>query len=150
VKSILDIGRTLEYLETLGVPAAAYGQDDFPAFYTRDSGFKAPIRLDSPTEAAEMLRVKWELGLKGGAIIGNPIPEKYAMCKAEIDAAIDAALQQASEMGIAGKEVTPFLLNAVKHITKGSSLEANKHLVYNNARLAAQIAVVYSKHRGKN
>ena len=143
VKSLLDIGLTLEYLETLGVPAVAYGQDDFPAFYTRDSGFKAPLRLDTPAEAAAMMRVKWELGLKGGAIIGNPIPEEYALNKDEIDAAIDAALWSASELGVTGKEITPFLLDAIKGLTKGRSLEANMRLVYNNARLAAEIAVAY-------
>ena len=143
VKSILDVGRTLEYLETLGVPVAAYGQDDFPAFYTRESGFKAPLRLDSPASAAEMMRIKWELGLKGGAIIGNPIPEEYAMPKAEIDATIEAALSKASELGVTGRDITPFLLDSVKILTEGRSLEANKQLVYNNARLAAEIAAIY-------
>jgi pseudouridine-5'-phosphate glycosidase len=143
VKSILDIGRTLEYLETQGVPVVACGQDDFPAFYTRESGYKAPLRLDSPTEVAKMMRVKWELGMEGGAIIGNPIPEAYAMPKDEIDEAIEKALLKASDFGIRGKEITPFLLDAIKTITDGRSLEANKHLVRNNARLAAEIAVAY-------
>ena len=144
VKSILDIGRTLEYLETLGVPAAAFGQDDFPAFYTRESGFKAPLRFDAPVEIAEMMRIKWELGIKGGAIIGNPIPAEYAMPKAEIDDAIDDAMLKASEMNITGKEITPFLLDAVSKLTDGRSLEANIRLVYNNSRLAAEIAVAYA------
>jgi len=143
VKSILDIGRTLEYLETLGVPVVAYGQDQFPAFYTRDSGFNAALRLDSPNEVAEMMRAKWELGLSGGAIIGNPIPEEYAMQKDEIDSAISTALLNASMSGINGKEITPFLLSSIKEITKGHSLTANIHLVQNNARLAAQIAAAY-------
>ena len=143
VKSILDIGRTLEYLETLGVPVVAYGQDDFPAFYTCESGYKAPLRLDSPASVAEMMRVKWELGLKGGAIIGNPIPEQYAMPKAEIDATIEAALEKADEIGVTGRDITPFLLDSIKKLTEGRSLEANKQLVYNNARLAAEIAAAY-------
>jgi len=144
IKSILDIGRTLEYLETLGVPVVAYGQDEFPAFYTRESGFIAPLRLDTPAEAAEMMHVKWELGLKGGAVIGNPIPEEYAMPKDEITNAINEALDKASEQGITGKKITPFLLDAVKKITGGRSLEANMHLVKNNAKLAAEIAVAYT------
>jgi pseudouridine-5'-phosphate glycosidase len=147
VKSILDIGRTLEYLETLGVPVVAYGQDDFPAFYTRDSGFRAPLRLDSPDSAAEMMRIKWDLGLKGGAIIGNPIAEEYAMSRFEIDAAIEKALQTASEQSVAGRDITPFLLDRIKTLTEGRSLEANKQLVYSNARLAAEIAAAYY---GKN
>ena len=144
VKSILDIGRTLEYLETQGVPVISFGQDDFPAFYARESGYKAPLRLDTPVEVAKMMRIKWDLGLKGGAIIGNPIPEVYSMPKKEIDTAIEAALQKASEHGVKGKEVTPFLLDAVKNITDGRSLEANMHLVCDNARLAAEIAVAYA------
>jgi len=147
VKSILDIGRTLEYLETLGVPAVAYGQDEFPAFYTRDSGYKAPLRLDTPEEVAEMMRVKWHLGLNGGAVIGNPIPEEYAMSKKDINAAVDSALHRALELGITGKDITPFLLDAVKIITEGRSLNANMHLVYNNAKLAAEIAVAYASER---
>jgi len=144
VKSILDIGRTLEYLETSGVPVIAFGQDEFPAFYVRESGFKAPVRLDTPDEIAEMLRVKWELGLKGGAVVGNPIPTKYALPKEEIDQAINTALDRASGFGIKGKEITPYLLDAIKEITDGQSLKANIHLVQNNAKLAAEIAVAYA------
>jgi pseudouridine-5'-phosphate glycosidase len=143
VKSILDIGRTLEYLETQGVPVVAYGQDEFPAFYTRESGYKAPLRLDTPEQVAKMISAKWELGLAGGAIIGNPIPEEYSMPKDEIDAAINAALSDASNRGIVGKNVTPFLLDAIRSITEGRSLEANMRLVRNNARLAAEIAAAY-------
>jgi len=143
IKSILDIGLTLEYLETLGVPVVSYGQDEFPAFYTRDCGFKAPLRLNTPKDVAEMMRTKWDLGLSGGAIIGNPIPEEYAMPAEEIDSAINAALNNATALGIEGKEVTPFLLSAVKELTKGNSLVANMHLVQNNARLAAKIAAAY-------
>ena len=145
VKSILDIGRTLEYLETFGVPVVAYGQDDFPAFYTSQSGHKAPLRLDTPEEAAKMMHTKWELGIKGGAIIGNPIPEEHSIPKVIIDAAIEMALNRATDLGIMGKDLTPFLLGEIKKITKNRSLEANIHLVYNNARLAAKIAVEYSK-----
>jgi len=143
VKSILDIGRTLEYLETRGVPVVAYGQDEFPAFFTRESGYKAPMRLDTPADIAEMISVKWELGLGGGAIIGNPIPEKYSMPKEEIDTAIETALKKASELGIEGKDTTPFLLDAIKDITEGRSLKANMHLVLNNAQLAAEISAAY-------
>jgi len=143
VKSILDIERTLEFLETQGVPVVAYGQDEFPAFYTRNSGFKAPLRLDTPGEVAKMMKAKWELSLKGGAIIGNPIPEEFSMPKEEIDNAIDSALQKATANGITGKEITPFLLSEIKAITKGRSLDANMQLVYANARLAAEIAVEY-------
>jgi len=143
VKSILDIGRTLEFLETQGVPVVAYRQDDFPAFYTCESGHKAPLRLDTPEEIAKMMNVKWDLGQAGGALIGNPIPEEYSMPKEEIDDAINNALRQASDRGIIGKNITPFLLDAIKKITDGRSLEANMHLVKNNSRLAAKIAVAY-------
>ena len=145
VKSVLDIGRTLEYLETHGVPVVAYGQDDFPAFYTRESGFKAPVRLDTPEQVASMMSAKWELGMKGGAIIGNPIPEEHSLPKEEIDNAIEIALVMAQVYGIKGKEITPFLLKNIVRITKGRSLEANMHLVQNNAHLAARIAVEYSR-----
>jgi len=145
VKSILDIERTLEYLETLGVPVVSYGQDAFPAFFTRESGFNAPIRLDSPEAIAQMMLTKWDLGLIGGAMIANPIPAEYAMGKDEIDAAINSALASADILGIKGKEITPFLLDAVKKLTEGKSLEANLQLVYNNSELAAKIAVAYSK-----
>jgi len=144
IKSILDIGLTLEYLETHGVPVVAYGQDDFPAFYTSSSGHKAPLRLDSPAEVADMMEVKWALGLSGGAIIGNPIPKEHSIPKEEIDAAIDAALNKANKLDITGKDITPFLLEQIAGITDGRSLEANMHLVQNNARLAAEIAVEFS------
>jgi pseudouridine-5'-phosphate glycosidase len=145
IKSILDIGRTLEYLETLGVPVAAFGQDRFPAFYTRDSGFDAPLRLDSAEAAARMMKVKWDLGLRGGAVIGNPIKEEYAMPREKIDAAIAEALRRAEDRGIRGKAVTPFLLDMVKKLTGGESLKANMQLVYGNAALAADIAAAYAK-----
>jgi pseudouridine-5'-phosphate glycosidase len=143
VKSILDIERTLEFLETQGVPVVAYGQSEFPAFYTQNSGFKAPLSLNTPAEVAAMMKAKWELGLKGGAIIGNPIPKEFAMPKEEIDSAINSALKKATEKGIAGKEITPFLLSEIKETTKVRSLESNRQLVYANAKLAAEIAVAY-------
>ncbi|MDR1908907.1 MAG: pseudouridine-5'-phosphate glycosidase, partial [Spirochaetaceae bacterium] len=128
----------------LGVPVAAYGQDRFPAFYTPDSGFDAPLRLDSPAEAARMLRAAWGLGLQNGAVIGNPIPAAYAIPRHKIDAAIDEALSRAAKEGVSGKSLTPYLLAAVTELTGGESLRANKQLVYNNASLAAEIAVAYA------
>ena len=144
-KSILDLGLTLEYLETKGVPVIGYGTEELPAFYTRESGFKVNYRLDSPEEIAAVLRVKWDLGLGGGAVIANPIPSEYAMDKAVIDAAIDRALKEAGEAGIKGKEVSPFLLGRVLELTGGESLESNIKLVLNNAALAAKIAVSLSR-----
>lgn len=144
-KSILDIGLTLEYLETKGVPVIGYGVSEFPAFYTRESGFKVDYRLDSPEEIAAVLKAKWDLGLKGGAIIANPIPAEFAMDKAVIDEAIEKAVEEAGELGIKGKEVSPFLLGRVKDLTGGDSLESNIQLVLNNAALAARIAVSYSR-----
>ncbi|SKA98246.1 pseudouridine-5'-phosphate glycosidase [Caloramator quimbayensis] len=140
-KSILDLGLTLEYLETLGVPVVGYKTDELPAFYTRKSGFKVDYRLDTPKEIADMLKVKWELNLKGGVIIANPIPKEYEMDYEIINKAIEDAIAEAKEKGIKGKETTPFLLAKVKEITGGKSLESNIQLVFNNAKLSAQIAV---------
>ncbi len=140
VKSILDIGLTLEYLETLGIPVIGYRTDEFPAFYTRDSGFKVNYRIDSAKEIADIIKTKWELGLNGGVVIANPVPEEYSMEKSKIDKAIDEALKKADEEGIMGKDVTPFLLSYIKDITRGKSLEANIKLVLNNAKLAAEIS----------
>jgi pseudouridine-5'-phosphate glycosidase len=144
VKSILDIERTLEYLETLGVPVVAFGQNRFPSFYTPDSGFDAPIRIDTAADAARMMKIKWEMGLQGGAIIGNPIAPEYAVPPAKINAAIEKALQLAAENHVSGKNVTPFLLDKVKELTGGESLEANKKLVYGNSALAADIAAAFA------
>lgn len=141
VKSILDIGLTLEYLETMGVPVIGYRTDEFPAFYTRQSGYKVSYRLDSPEEIAEVIRVKRELGLMGGLIIANPVPEEFSMDKKIIDKAIEASLKKADENNIKGKDVTPFLLSEIKNITGGTSLESNIQLVMNNAKLAAEIIV---------
>lgn len=146
-KSILDIGLTLEYLETKGVPVIGYGASEFPAFYTRESGFQVDYRLDSPEEIAAVLKAKWDLGLKGGVLIANPIPAEFAMDKAIIDAAIEKAVQEAAALGIKGKEVSPFLLGRVKELTGGDSLESNIQLVLNNAALAARIAVSFAGRR---
>lgn len=144
VKAILDIGLTLEKLETFGVPVIGYCTDDFPAFYTRSSGFKVPMRADSPQECAKVLKTKWDLKLDGGVIIANPIPEKYEARRDSIDKAIELALFEADKNSITGKAVTPYLLDKVNEITAGESLAANIALVKNNALLAAQIAVEYS------
>jgi pseudouridine-5'-phosphate glycosidase len=139
-KSILDIGLTLEYLETNGVPVIGFGTDEFPAFYTRKSGFGVDYRVDSSLEVAEALKAKWDLNLNGGMVIGNPIPEQFEMDYDTITNAIETALREADENNITGKKVTPFLLDKVKTITAGQSLASNIELVYNNAKVAAQIA----------
>jgi len=139
-KSILDIGLTLEYLETHGVPVLSIGQDNFAAFYTPDSGFKADFRLDSPAEQARFLKTKWALGLSGGVVISNPVPAAEAMPRAEIDAITAQALQEAAAQGIAGKAVTPFLLARIKALTAGRSLTTNIALVKHNAVAGARLA----------
>ena len=139
-KSILDLGLTLEYLETKGVPVIGYGTSELPAFYTRKSGFGVDYRLDSPQEVAAAFRAKLEMGLKGGMLVTNPIPEEYSMDPDVINRAIDAAVAEANEKGIKGKQTTPFLLAKIKDITGGDSLASNIRLVYNNAALAAQVA----------
>lgn len=141
VKSILDIGLTLEYLETLGVLVIGFRTEEFPAFYTRESGYKVNYKMDTAEEIADMLKTKWKLGLKGGVVIANPVPGEYSMDKKIIDAAIEKALKKADEKGIKGKEVTPYLLSEIKNITGGKSLESNIKLVMNNAKLAAEIAL---------
>lgn len=139
-KAILDLPRTLEYLETHGVPVLGYRSDDFPAFYTRTSGLAVDARLDSPSELAAVLRAKWDLGLAGGVLVVNPVPEADAMPQATIDAAIAQALAEANDQGILGKAVTPFLLSRVAAITGGASLSTNIALVKHNAAVAAQLA----------
>lgn len=141
VKSILDIGLTLEYLETYGVPVIGYGTNEFPAFFTRESGFKVNYKLDSPKEIADVIKTKRELGLNGGILIANPISEGYSLDKNFIDDATDKALKLAEKNNITGKEVTPFLLSEINKITGGKSLEANINLVLNNAELAAKISL---------
>ena len=144
-KSILDIGLTLEYLETQGVPVVGFGTDELPAFYTRKSGFGVDYRVDSADMLAAALKAKWDLGLKGGVVIANPIPEQYEMDYDAITNAIENALKELKEQGIKGKESTPFLLGKVKEITGGASLDSNIQLVYNNAKVGAQIAVELAK-----
>ena len=139
-KAILDLGLTLEYLETKGVPVIGYGTDELPAFYTRRSGFKVDYRIDTPEELAAAFRASRAMGLGGGMLVTNPIPEKYSMDPAVINAAIDKAVAEASEKGVRGKEITPFLLARVAEITGGESLASNIQLVLNNARLAARTA----------
>ena len=139
-KSILDLGLTLEYLETKGVPVIGYGTDELPAFYTRQSGFGVDYRIDTPEELAAAFCAGLDMGLKGGMLVTNPIPEEYAMPKAVIDAAIDRAIAECVEKGIHGKETTPFLLARVAELTGGDSLASNIRLVYNNAAVAARTA----------
>lgn len=143
-KSILDLGLTLEYLETKGVPVIGYQTEELPAFYTRKSGFSVDYKLDTPLDIAKTLKTKWDMNLNGGVIIANPIPEEYAMKYEIITEAIESALKEAKDKNIKGKETTPFLLAKVKDITKGKSLESNIQLVFNNAKLASQIAVELS------
>jgi pseudouridine-5'-phosphate glycosidase len=140
-KSILDIGLTLEYLETHGVPVIACGQENFAAFYARDSGFKADRRVDDPAALARILRTKWDLGLEGGAVISVPVPETDALDRNEIQDLIEQALSEAKSLGISGKEVTPFLLARIKGLTQGRSLATNIALVKNNAQWGARLAV---------
>ena len=139
-KSILDLGLTLEYLETHGVPVIGYGTKELPAFYTRSSGFQTDYRLDTPEELARAFAVQNELGFPGGMLVANPIPEEYSMDPAVINKAIDEAVAEAKAKGIHGKETTPFLLAKIKDITGGDSLASNIQLVFNNARLAAKTA----------
>lgn len=139
-KSILDIGLTLEYLETKGVPVFGYQTDYMPAFFTRKSEFKVDYNIKNPKEAADAAKAQWELGLEGGILLTNPIPESDSMDEEKINSAIEKALVEAEEKGIHGKETTPFLLSKVLEVTEGKSLEANIALVKNNARLGAEVA----------
>jgi pseudouridylate synthase len=140
VKSILDLGLTLEYLETKGVPVLGYQTEELPAFYCRHSGFPVDYRLDTPLDIAKAIHAKAVAGLAGGMLIANPIPAEYAMAEAEMNDCIARALAMADERGVKGKEITPFLLDAIKTLTEGKSLAANIQLVLNNAKLGAQIA----------
>ena len=144
-KSILDIGLTLEYLETYGVPVLGYKTKDFPAFYCESSGFGVDYTVDGALTTAKIMKTKWDLGLKGGVLIGNPIPHEYSLPHEKIDSVIEEALKMAKEKGIKGKATTPFLLATIKDLTGGESLASNLQLAYNNAKVAAQIAVEYSK-----
>ena len=144
-KSILDLGLTLEYLETKGVPVLGYQTEELPAFYTRSSGFGVDYRMDSPEELAAAFKAQNDMALGGGMLVTNPIPAEYSMPKDVIDAAIDQAIAECNAQGIKGKETTPFLLARVAEITGGDSLASNIRLVYNNAKLTALTAVEYSK-----
>ena len=144
-KSILDLGLTLEYLETKGVPVIGYGTEELPAFYTRQSGFGVDYRIDTPQELASAFKASQDMGLKGGMLVTNPIPEEYSMSPEVINAAIDQAIAECKAKGIHGKETTPFLLARVAEITGGDSLASNIRLVYNNAKVAAQTAAAYCK-----
>ena len=145
VKSILDIGLTLERLETLGVPVLGYRTDDFPAFYTRTSGYAVPLRVDSPAEVAALMRAKDGLGIKGGISLANPIPVEDEIPHEEIDAIIDQALADMDARGISGKDATPYLLGRIVEITGGASLAANIALVKNNAHLGAEVATAFAQ-----
>ena len=141
VKSILDIGLTLEYLETHGVPVVSVGQPGFPAFFTRESGFPADFQLDTPEQQARFIRTKWQLGLTGGVVFGNPVPEASAMKNEEIDGIIEEALRAADAQGVKGKALTPFLLDRIVNLTGGRSLATNIALVKHNALVGARLAV---------
>ncbi len=140
-KSILDIGRTLEVLETQAVPVIGFGTDEFPAFYTRNSGFLVDRRVDSIAELANLIRIRWELGQQGGVVVANPIPEQDELDPGLADSAIEAALAEASRIGVTGKQLTPFLLERVRVLTDNASLSANVALILNNADVAARLAV---------
>lgn len=148
-KSILDLGRTLEYLETKGVPVVGYGTDVFPAFFTRESEYKLNIQLNDVKDIAKMVKTKNELGLHGGVLIANPIPAESQLEKSFIDSVIEEAVLEGERKGIKGKDVTPFLLAAIVEKTEGKSLKANIELVYNNAKVGAQIAYAHSKFKDR-
>lgn len=144
-KSILDLGLTTEYLETNGVPLIGYQTQSLPAFFCRTSPFEVSIRLDSAEAIARAMAVKWQTGLNGGLVVANPIPEQFAMAEESINAAIDQAVREAEEQGVTGKASTPFLLARVAELTGGDSLKSNIQLVFNNARLACDIAKSYQR-----
>src|SRR5688572_27154373 len=145
IKSILDIGLTLEYMETKGIPVFTIGQSEFPSFYSRKSRFTSPLRLDDIDEIANMLNVKWQMGLNGAVLIANPLPADQEIIAEEMEVHIQKALNAAKEKKITGKDVTPFLLQYISEHTKGESLEANIALTKNNARLGAELGVACSK-----
>lgn len=144
-KSLLDLGLTLEYLETMGVPVLGLRTDELPAFYCRSSGFRLDYNCEDEATVARIMKTKWELGLKGGAVVGNPIPEEYALDYNEMEKVITKAIDMANEQGIHGKALTPFLLSHIKDMTDGVSFASNLQLAYNNAKAASRIAVAYSK-----
>ncbi len=144
VKSILDIGLTLEYLETKGIPVVCFGQDQFPSFYSSKSGFKSPLRLDTAAEIAKMIDTKWKLGLAGSVLIANPVPQEYEIAADEMEIHIESALQDAKAKNILGKEITPFILKYIAEHSGGESLETNIALIKHNAKLGGALAVAYS------
>ena len=144
-KSLLDIPLTLEYLETFGVPVLGYKTDYFPAFYCRSSGLKCDYNAGSTAEIAQIIKTKWDLGLEGGLVIGNPIPKEYELDFDEMDAVITRAVEESREKGVKGKDTTPFLLSRIKDLTEGVSFASNLQLAYNNARVASEIAIELSK-----
>ncbi|MFZ5352708.1 MAG: pseudouridine-5'-phosphate glycosidase [Bacillota bacterium] len=144
VKSILDIGLTLEKLETLGVPVLGYNTEEFPSFYTRSSGFGVDCTVNNPYDCARILKAKWDLGLDGGVVVANPVPKEFEANSEVVNAAIEKALHEAHEVNVKGKHVTPFLLSKVKELTIGESLDTNIALIKNNAEVAARVAVEYS------
>ena len=145
-KAILDLALTLEYMETFGVPVIGYRTDEFPAFYTRKSGLRVDARYETPADIAQMLRTKWDLGLDGGVVIANPIPEQYQMPPEVIEEAVQRALKEADRQGIKGKNITPFLLARIEQLTEGKSLFSNIQLALNNAQLAGAIAAALADH----
>lgn len=144
-KMILDIGLTLEYLETMGVPVLGLDTDDFPAFYCRKSGFGVDYNAKSPADAAAVLKAKWNLGLKGGVLIANPVPAAYALDYDETNAVIEKALRHAQRDGVRGKDITPYLLGHIVEFTNGQALQTNLQLAYHNARMASRIAVAFAR-----
>ena len=144
-KAILDLPKTMEVLETQGVPVIGYGTDELPAFYTRSSGLPVDYRLDTPEQVAKLLHAKWDLGLSGGVVVAAPVPQEHAMEPTEIDNLIDTALQDADKANLRGKDITPFLLSKLVERTEGRSLETNVALVLNNAKVGAEIAVAYAR-----
>jgi pseudouridylate synthase len=146
-KAILDLALTLETLETLGVPVVGYGTDDFPAFYSRNSGHAVPMRCDTPQEVASLMKAKWGMGLKGGVVVANPIPQEFEIPAAEIAPVIEKAVAEAARQKISGKHVTPFLLAKLAEVTGGRSLKANIALVKHNAEVAAKIAIAFASNK---
>lgn len=145
VKSILDIGLTLEYLETKGIPVVTFGQEEFPSFYSRQSGFKTPLRLDSPAEIADLLHTKWKLGLVGSVLVANPVPSEQEIGADEMEKYILQAIHSAKDKNVTGKDLTPFILQHIATHTHGESLEANIALIKHNAKLGARVASAYFK-----
>jgi pseudouridylate synthase len=144
VKSILDIGLTLEYLETKGIPVVGFGQDEFPAFYSRRSGYKSPLRLDTTQEIAMMLDAKWKIGLAGAVLIANPIPQQFEIAANEMEVHIQSALDTAAAKNITGKQITPFILKYIAENSHGESLQTNIALIKHNAKVGAELAVAYA------